>query len=104
MRLAPIAIAAALAAPACSSRHAPVVHQVAIRGMQFVPPELTVAVGDVVVWTNQDYFPHTVTAAGAFDSKNIESQATWRYTADRAGTFPYVCTLHPTMKGTLIVR
>lgn len=98
------ALALAAAAACSSPRAAPVVHQVTISGMQFVPAELTVAVGDVIVWTNQDYFPHTVTAAGAFDSRNIESQATWRFTADRAGTFPYGCTLHPTMKATLIVR
>lgn len=99
------AVLALAAVAACSSpRAAPVVHQVTISGMQFVPADLTVAVGDVVVWTNQDYFPHTVTAAGAFDSKNIESKATWRLTADHAGTFAYGCTLHPSMKGTLTVR
>ena len=72
--------------------------------MQFTPAELTVSKGDVVEWVNLDAFPHTATAAGAFDSASIATQGTWRLTAGEAGTFPYVCTLHPTMAGTLIVK
>lgn len=56
---------------ACSAKAEPKTYQVEIRGMQFVPASLTVKVGDTVVWTNHDVLPHTVTAAGAFDSQAI---------------------------------
>ena len=79
-------------------------HQVAIQGLLYVPETLTVRPGDVVVWTNKDPFPHTVTAAGAFDSGPIPAGKSWRHTAAKAGTYPYLCTLHTTMKGTLRVE
>lgn len=80
-------------------------HTVTMEGVRFEPPSLTVAVGDTITWTNKDPFPHTVTgASGGFDSKNIDPGKSWRYTPRRVGDFPYVCTLHPTMKGVLHVE
>jgi plastocyanin len=50
-------------------------------------------------------FPHTATSkAGGFDSGVIMSGKSWTLTAKKKGSFPYVCVLHPTMKGTLRVR
>jgi plastocyanin len=51
---------------------------------------------------NRDPFPHTATSA-KFDSKDIAPGASWTFTAKAPGELPYVCTLHPTMKGTLRV-
>jgi plastocyanin len=80
-------------------------HTVVMEGIAFTPNVLTVAKGDSIVWVNKDAFPHTATAQDkSFDSKEIAAGKTWRFTARKAGTFPYVCTLHPTMKGTLIVK
>jgi|1185.fasta_scaffold61811_2 plastocyanin len=81
----------------------PVTHHVTIEGMAFVPATVTVAAGDTIVWTNKDPFPHSVTAQG-FDSQAIAPGKTWTYRAARKGDFPYACTLHPTMKGTLRVK
>jgi len=83
---------------------APKTHPVAIQALAYVPETLTVRPGDVVVWINKDPFPHTVTAAGAFDSGPIGAGKSWRFTAKKAGTYPYLCTLHTTMKGTLRVE
>lgn len=78
---------------------------VAIEGTSFVPPELTVTVGQAVTWTNKDPFPHNVSSsAGKFSSKNLEAGGVWTFTPRTAGRFPYVCTLHPGMKGTLVVK
>jgi plastocyanin len=80
-------------------------HTVAIDGTAYVPAEITVKRGDTVTWTNKDPFPHTVTArGGAFDSKTIGAGKSWRYVARKSGEFPYVCTFHPTMIGTLKVE
>ncbi|MGZ5236392.1 MAG: cupredoxin domain-containing protein [Caldimonas sp.] len=96
------------AGPIGSSRavaaDAPTTHQVVIQGLQYVPATLTVKRGDVVVWVNKDPFPHTVTAPGGFDSREIAAGKSWRFTASRAGVFPYLCTLHTTMKGVLQVE
>jgi plastocyanin len=88
-----------------SARPRPVVHTVVIEGTRFEPQVLTVRAGDTVVWINKDPFPHTVTAqAGGFDSKSIAPDKSWKYTPGKAGVFPYVCTLHPTMTATLRVE
>ena len=79
-------------------------HEIVIQALQYRPETLKVRRGDVVVWINKDPFPHTVTAAGAFDSGSIAAGKSWRFTAKKAGTYPYLCTLHTTMKGTLRVE
>lgn len=88
-----------LAAPKTS------VHTVVMEGTQFSPPSLEVHVGDTVIWKNKDPFPHTATAIDkTFDSGDIQSGASWKYQAKTKGTFPYVCTLHSTMKAVLVVK
>jgi plastocyanin len=60
--------------------------------------------GATVTWVNRDPFPHTATARGAFDSGSIAPDGTWSWKAARAGRYEYVCTLHPNMKGVLVVE
>lgn len=82
-----------------------VVHTILIEGVKFTPESLTVNRGDVVVWVNKDPFPHTATAqAGAFDSGSIPVGKSWKFTTTRSGTFFYLCTLHTTMTGVLVVN
>jgi plastocyanin len=101
-----MAAAALAAAPSglVAAERAPTTHQVVMQGLLYVPETLTVRPGDVVVWVNKDPFPHTATAAGAFDSGPIAPGKSWRFTARKTGTYPYLCTLHTTMKGTLKVE
>jgi plastocyanin len=82
----------------------PVTHTVIIDGVKYEPEALTVKRGDTVIWVNKDPFPHTVTAAGVFDSHSIAVGGSWRYVARKAGDYVYTCTLHPNMKGTLKVE
>lgn len=79
-------------------------HTIAMDGTRFVPETLAVRQGDRVVWVNKDPFPHTATAAGKFDSKSMAAGDAWSFTASEAGELAYVCTLHPGMKGVLIVK
>ena len=79
-------------------------HTVVIDGLKYEPETLTAKVGDRIVWVNKDPFPHTATSAGAFDSREIAAGKSWTYTPRKAGEYGYICTLHPTMKGTLRVE
>ena len=80
-------------------------HTIVIADMKFVPEALTVKPGDTVVWVNKDFFPHTATAQDrSFDSRDIATNKSWKHVATKKGAFPYICTLHPTMKATLIVK
>jgi plastocyanin len=84
---------------------APRVHTVLIDGMQFVPRTVEAHVGDTIVWKNKDPFPHTATAVNrSFDSKDIAQNRSWKFKVRRTGAFPYLCTLHPTMTGSLVVK
>jgi plastocyanin len=78
---------------------------VVIDGVTFDPVTLVVKTGETVVWVNKDPFPHTVMSqSGGFDSHDIAPGQSWSYTTTRAGVFPYLCTLHPTMHATLRVE
>ena len=80
-------------------------HEVRIEGMKFSPERLEVAAGDTIVWTNQDVVPHSVTASGAkVESGEIAPSKRWRFVAKKKGEMPYICRIHPTMKGVLVVK
>ncbi len=79
--------------------------QIKIDNFTFTPAKLTVAKGSQVTWTNQDDIPHTIvlTALGA-RSKALDTDKAFTYTFDKAGTFNYICGLHPHMHGQVIVK
>lgn len=96
------------ATPAASPVASPVAggeSTVTIVGFAFAPPEIDVAAGATVTWTNQDQVPHTATAEdGSFDSGTIAASAEASQTFDTPGTYAYVCAFHSNMKGTVVVK
>src|SRR5881296_638495 len=74
-------------------------------GPFFSPANLTVKVGKTVTWVNKDTVTHTVTSDGSsmFDSGFMPTGATFQFTFTTARTYPYYCTVHPYMKGTIVV-
>ena len=71
----------------------------------FTPGTLTVKAGTTVTWTNNDSTTHHVASdTGVFDSGNLSPNTTFSYTFNNAGTFPYHCTIHTYMTGTIIVQ
>ena len=82
----------------------PVKHTVVMKATSFAPLTLTLKLGDSVVWRNDDFFPHTATAAGVFDSKSIAVGASWKYEPKGVGEYAYICTFHPNMRGRLKVE
>lgn len=90
---------------AFSSPPKPKPNTVAIRRFAFAPAVLRVERGASVTWTNLDAAPHTVSArSGAFSSRELRKGGVFRRTFPRAGSYPYLCALHPQMKGTVVVR
>lgn len=79
-------------------------HTVTIEAMKFQPATLTVKRGDTVVWVNKDVVPHTATATGRFESKNIAAGQRWTWKAGKAGRHEYLCTYHPGMAGVIEVK
>jgi plastocyanin len=58
-----------------------------------------------VTWTNQDDIPHSIllTALGV-RSQVLDTDKAFTYKFDKAGTFSYVCGLHPFMHGQVVVK
>lgn len=79
------------------------VTSVSIVNFAFSPATLTVPKGTTVTWTNEDSSSHTVTG-GDFDSGTLAKGESYSHSFDEAGTFDYTCTIHPSMRGTLIVE
>jgi len=83
----------------------PNAQNVSIQGMAFTPATVTVAIGTKIVWTNMDTDAHTVTSddGTSFNSGNISSGGTFNFTPTQTGSFPYHCSIHPSMTGTVQV-
>jgi plastocyanin len=78
--------------------------QVTIDNFAFAPATLTVKAGSTVTWTNKDEEPHTVAASdGSFHSPGMGTGATFSHTFSTPGKFDYVCSIHPSMHGSVVV-
>ena len=78
--------------------------KVQIVEFSYEPDPVVVQVGGKVIWQNQDSAPHTATADdGSFDTGTIEQGKIGSATFKEAGTFTYICKIHPTMHGTVEV-
>ena len=77
---------------------------VAISGFSFSPRIATVRVGDTVTWTNSDAQAHTATSGSAWTTGDIANGDSASITFRTAGTFDYICAIHPTMTGQVVVR
>lgn len=78
-----------------------------IKEFAFGPQSITVKVGATVTWTNDDQDPHTVTSQsgnGPLKSQTLNNGDTFKYTFTKAGTFDYLCTIHPFMTGSVVVK
>ena len=83
----------------------PAANEVWMQGTKFTPATRTVAVNTTVTWINTDGFNHNVVSdSSLFNSGNIAGGASFSHTFTLAGTYPYTCTLHSNMTGTIIVQ
>ena len=76
-----------------------------IKGFSFVPKEIRVKPGTTITWKNEDSDAHTVESVDGFlTSDNLEQGDTVTFTFDKVGRTDYLCGLHPSMKGAVIVE
>jgi plastocyanin len=77
---------------------------VKIHNFKFEPANVTISEDESVQFINLDEEPHTATSTDrTFDSKALDTNQTWNHTVTKSGTFPYICSVHPFMKGTVTV-
>jgi plastocyanin len=98
---APLAVAilvtAALTAPAAAHADSAVV---SISRQAFDPSRVTVVAGDTLTWRNSDFTEHDVGAGdGSFDSGRLQRLGAFTHRFDRVEIVPYLCTIHPFMRG-----
>jgi plastocyanin len=79
--------------------------EVKIDNFKFGPGQLSVLKGTSVTWTNEDDIPHSIvlTALGV-RSKTLDTDKAFSYQFDKAGTYSYICGLHPFMHGQVVVK
>jgi plastocyanin len=73
------------------------------KSYRFTPESIVIEVGATVTWTNSDNFTHNVTLDGA-EALTMSPGESATHTFAEAGTYPYVCSLHPRdMQGSVLV-
>jgi len=78
---------------------------VTMANVAFGPASITVSVGTTITWQNNDGINHTSTSdTGVWDTGSIPPGGSKTTTFNVAGTFPYHCTVHPMMTGTVVVK
>jgi plastocyanin len=75
---------------------------VSIQGFAFNPASVQISTGDTVRWTNMDSADHTVTGS-AFKSGIIPKGQNFEFQFTKPGVYNYVCSIHPSMRGTVTV-
>jgi plastocyanin len=80
-------------------------NQIVVKDFMFSPMTLTVAHGTTVTWKNADGEPHLVVSMdGVFRSQALDQNDSFSYKFDKPGTYKYICSIHPQMKGTITVE
>lgn len=100
-----VLVTRAVEGPSSSGGTAAGSNTVVIKNFAFQPARLTVAPGTRLTITNRDSTAHTLSAKnGAFDTGPLEGGKSTTITVKRAGTYAYICRIHSTMTGTVVVR
>jgi plastocyanin len=106
MKLRYAALAAGLATAAMAAPLAEgATKTVTVKNFKFSPATVSVKKGDTVKWSfKKDPAPHNVKGKGGIKSKSRITTGTYSKRFTKKGTFSYICTIHPNMKGKVRVR
>jgi plastocyanin len=91
------------ATPTKTAAATPVNVEVQIKGFAFEPATVNISVGDTVIWKNVEKVTHQIKIDDV-ESPILTEAKTFSYTFNETGSFNYTCTIHPSMKGTVIVK
>jgi len=76
-----------------------------IHDYDFSPRDLTVQAGTAITWTNRDSVPHDATGeAGGWATGTLKQSESVTISFDAPGVYDYLCTIHPTMRGSVTVE
>jgi plastocyanin len=100
------AFAAALLASAATAVSAQAADtNIIIDQFTFTPQRVTVKAGATVTWINDDDIPHTVASSTKlFRSKALDTTDKFSFTFTTPGVYEYFCSLHPHMRGAIVVE
>lgn len=83
----------------------PPVYEAQIDKFTFAPDPVNVTAGATLTWTNQENVPHTVVGDNdEFHSQVLNRSGKFSVTFDKPGTYSYHCSIHPFMKGQVVVK
>ena len=78
--------------------------EIIVDNFTFSPTPLTVKAGTTVTWVNHDDIPHSIVCpALKVKSHPMDTDETFAYRFEQAGTYDYICGLHPHMHGQVVV-
>ena len=82
--------------------------EISIENFSFKPTILTIAPGTAVTWVNNDEEPHNIVNVGGstrlFRSQGLDGGDKYTFVFDTPGTYSYICSVHPRMEGTIVVK
>jgi plastocyanin len=88
--------------PAPANNTNPQTYTVNIQNNAFNPSSVQKPAGITVKWVNLDPVQHEA-KGNVFDSGPLNQNGVFEYTFNQAGTYNYVCAIHPSMQGTITV-
>jgi plastocyanin len=98
-------LVAAAMAIVCTASEGAVANSIEVKDFMFMPTTLTVNAGEKVTWVNKDDEPHTVVSdTGMFRSGAMDTNESFSFEFDKAGTYHFTCSIHPRMVGTIVVK
>jgi plastocyanin len=92
--IAGVAVGAGVEAPAPSVRH-----EVQMRAVSFAPRELTIHLGDTVLFKNADIVRHNAVRREVFDTGELKAGESYSWIPADTGSYRYQCTIHTRMRG-----
>jgi plastocyanin len=77
---------------------------VTISNFAFDPTNISVSSGDIITFTNKDTVTHTITAYDGSFNQTVDAGQATEVKIIKAGTYDYHCSIHPSMKGSIVVK